>query len=72
MIDPATCQEKTFQGWRDPNYKPAPGATPFPDCWLDAIAGAGGGSQAPAASIDPNAPVDTVLNINAYAFRNSG
>ena len=24
------------QGWRDPNYKPAPGATPYPACWRDA------------------------------------
>jgi mono/diheme cytochrome c family protein/uncharacterized cupredoxin-like copper-binding protein len=23
-------------GWRDPNYKPAPGATPYPACWRDA------------------------------------
>ena len=57
VVDPSTGQEKTFQGWRDPNYKPAPGATPYPDCWLNAIPGSGGGSQAPAASIDPNAPV---------------
>ena len=60
VIDPATGEEKTFTGWRDPNYKPEPGATPFPDCWLDAVAGGGGGSQAPSASIDPNAPVVTV------------
>jgi mono/diheme cytochrome c family protein/plastocyanin len=24
---------KTFKGWRDPNYQPPAGATPFPDCW---------------------------------------
>jgi mono/diheme cytochrome c family protein/plastocyanin len=59
VIDPATGEEKTFNGWRDPNYKPQPGATPFPACWVDAVAGAGG-SQAPAASIDPDAPVVTV------------
>jgi mono/diheme cytochrome c family protein len=23
-------------GWRDPNYAPAPGATPYPACWRDA------------------------------------
>jgi plastocyanin len=57
VIDPTTGKEETFQGWRDPNYKPAPGATPFPACWLDAIGGGAGGSQAPAASIDPSAPV---------------
>jgi mono/diheme cytochrome c family protein/plastocyanin len=60
VIDPATGQPQTFNGWRDPNYKPAPGATPFPACWLDAIGGGSGGSQAPAASIDPNAPVVTI------------
>jgi mono/diheme cytochrome c family protein/plastocyanin len=57
VIDPATGKEETFNGWRDPNYKPAPGSTPFPDCWLDAIAGGGGGSPAPGGSIDPNAAV---------------
>jgi plastocyanin/cytochrome c553 len=59
IIDPATGKPKTFTGWKDPNYKPAPSATPFPDCYLDAIAGAGA-SGAPAASIDPNAPVVTI------------
>jgi mono/diheme cytochrome c family protein/plastocyanin len=59
VVDPNTGKEKTFTGWGDPNYKPAPGATPYPDCYLDALAGAGS-SGAPAASIDPNAPVVTV------------
>jgi mono/diheme cytochrome c family protein/plastocyanin len=63
IIDPATGKPKTFKGWKDPNYKPAPSATPFPDCYLDAIAGAGA-SGAPAASIDANAPV---VNITAPA-----
>jgi plastocyanin/cytochrome c553 len=61
IIDPATGEPKTFTGWKDPNYKPAPGSTPFPDCYLDAIAGGGAGaSGAPTASIDANAPVVTV------------
>jgi plastocyanin/mono/diheme cytochrome c family protein len=60
IIDPATGEPKTFTGWRDPNYKPAPGATPFPDCYLNALAGGPGGSAAPGASIDPNAPKVTV------------
>ncbi len=60
IIDPATGKVETFTGWRDPNYKPAPGATPFPDCYLDALTGGSGSSAAPAASIDPNAPVLTV------------
>jgi plastocyanin/mono/diheme cytochrome c family protein len=66
VIDPATGKVKTFTPWRDPNYKPAPGATPYPDCYLNALAGGAGasgapaGSGAPAASIDPNAPTVTV------------
>jgi mono/diheme cytochrome c family protein/plastocyanin len=60
VIDPATGKPKTFTGWRDPNYKPAPGATPYPACYLDALTGGSGGSAAPAASADPNAPVVTV------------
>jgi mono/diheme cytochrome c family protein/plastocyanin len=66
VIDPATGKVKTFTPWRDPNYKPAPGATPYPDCYLNALtggagaSGAPGGSGAPAASIDPNAPAVTV------------
>lgn len=60
VIDPKTGEEKTFPGWRDPNYKPEPGATPYPDCYLNALTGGGGASGAPAASIDPNAPVLTV------------
>ncbi len=38
-IDAATGEEKTFTGWRDPNYKPDPGATPYPDCYLQALGG---------------------------------
>ncbi len=61
IIDPATGKVETFTGWRDPNYQPAPGATPFPDCYLNALTGGGaGGSAAPGASIDPNAPVVTL------------
>jgi mono/diheme cytochrome c family protein/plastocyanin len=62
IIDPETGAVETFTGWRDPNYKPAPGATPYPDCYLNALAGGGGSSPsgAPGASIDPNAPVVTV------------
>jgi mono/diheme cytochrome c family protein/plastocyanin len=56
IIDPTTGKEETFTGWRDPNFKPAPGATPYPACYLDAL-GSPGGSAAPGASIDPNAPV---------------
>ena len=34
-IDPVTGKVKTFTGWRDPNYKPGAGATPYPACWND-------------------------------------
>jgi mono/diheme cytochrome c family protein/plastocyanin len=35
LTDPITGVVKTFKGWVDPTYKPAPGATPFPACWAD-------------------------------------
>jgi mono/diheme cytochrome c family protein/plastocyanin len=71
--DPLTGQVLTFKGWRDPNYKPDPGATPYPDCWKSefaagssspgASAGASpGASGSPAASANPNA---TVVDISA-------
>jgi plastocyanin/mono/diheme cytochrome c family protein len=42
---------QTFNGWRDPNYKPAPGSTPVPDCWSKpAASGGAGGSASPAPS----------------------
>lgn len=49
----ATGKERTFEGWVDPNYKPEPGATPFPACWTDAFAGGPDGT--PAASTPPGA-----------------
>ena len=60
VIDPATGKVKTFTGWRDPNYKPAPSATPYPDCYLKALIGGTTSSGAPTASIDPNAPIVTI------------
>jgi mono/diheme cytochrome c family protein/plastocyanin len=69
IIDPATGKPRTFTGWSDPNYKPAAGATPYPDCYLNALTGGNGSgagasgapaSGAPAASVDPNAPTVTV------------
>jgi mono/diheme cytochrome c family protein/plastocyanin len=52
-LDPITNEVKTFNGWVDVNYKPAPGATPFPACWSDEFntaSAAPGASGAPAAS----------------------
>jgi mono/diheme cytochrome c family protein/plastocyanin len=66
VTDPATGKEKTFQGWVDPNYQPAPGSTPYPPCYLNALgggsaapgaSGAPGGSGAPPQSANPSAPV---------------
>ena len=44
-VDPVTGEVETFTGWRDPNYEPAPGATPYPACWKDAFASSGGGRR---------------------------
>jgi mono/diheme cytochrome c family protein/plastocyanin len=60
-VDPVTGEVLTFKGWRDPNYEPAPGATPYPACWADEFASA---SEPPAASVDPNAEVVTVTAQN--------
>ena len=60
--DPLTNEVRTFTGWVDVNYKPAPGATPFPACWSDEFASASAEPSGPAASVDPNA---TVVDIAA-------
>ena len=64
-VDPISGEVLTFKGWRDPNYEPAPGTTPYPDCWKDEFA-SGGGSAAPSAgaSTDPNATVVTISALN--------
>ena len=67
--DPITGQVLTFTGWRDPNYKPDPGATPYPDCYLDALTG--GASASPGASVDPNAPVVEISASSSSAFDQS-
>jgi mono/diheme cytochrome c family protein len=51
--DPVTGEVKTFTGWVDPTYKPAPGATPYPACWADEFATA---SAAPSGSPAASAP----------------
>jgi mono/diheme cytochrome c family protein/plastocyanin len=49
--DPITGQIETFKGWVDPNYKPAAGATPYPDCWTAEFAsGSASPSGSPSAS----------------------
>jgi len=60
--DPTTNVIKTFNGWVDVNYKPAPGATPFPACWSSAFATPSGSPAASAAaSVDPNATTVKVV-----------
>jgi mono/diheme cytochrome c family protein/plastocyanin len=59
-VDPLTGQIRTFKGWVDPTYKPAPGATPYPACWADEFAASsatpsGSPSGAPAPSAEANA-----------------
>jgi mono/diheme cytochrome c family protein/plastocyanin len=46
--DPITGEVKTFNGWVDPSYAPASGATPYPDCWTDEFES--GASAAPSGS----------------------
>jgi mono/diheme cytochrome c family protein/plastocyanin len=59
-IDPITKQVKTFKGWVDESYKPAPGATPYPACWQTEFAASpapsGSASGSPAASVNPSTP----------------
>jgi len=55
MVDPATGEVITFRGWRDPEFEPAPGATPVPACWSRPAGG--DGSPPPAASLPPDATV---------------
>ena len=70
VVDPATGEEKTFEGWVDPNWQPEPGATPFPACWSDAFAAPASPapSGGPAASGEPGAsqaPAGEVVKISA-------
>jgi uncharacterized cupredoxin-like copper-binding protein len=47
-------------GWRDPNYQPAPDATPVPACWRNPSGVIGGAAPAPAATAAPDgAPAAT-------------
>jgi len=70
VADPSTGKTETFPGWRDVNYKPAPGATPVPACWSSAFttspAPGGSGGPAPSATIPlSSAPAGQVLSIKA-------
>jgi len=70
--DPITGEVLTFTGWRDPNYAPAPDATPYPACWVDAVSGPAASPAAsgeppptPSGSQAPEGPGGTVVEISA-------
>lgn len=75
VIDPATGEEVTFEGWVDPAYRPEPGATPYPACWTDEFTAPAASPAAPAApgeSPPPQAspaPAGTVLKVVAVGIR---
>jgi mono/diheme cytochrome c family protein/plastocyanin len=63
-LDPVTGEVETFKGWVDVDYKPAPGATPYPDCWskeFETPASSPGASGAPVASLPPGAEKLTLV-----------
>jgi len=65
----ASGKEETFTGWRDPTFKPAPDATPFPACWTDAFntptpSGSPGASGTPGPSVSPGGTVVTIKALN--------
>jgi len=72
-IDPITGEVKTFNGWVDPAYAPAAGATAYPDCWTDEFAsesatpsGSAEPSGSPAASGDAGTSVSIVASGIAF------
>jgi mono/diheme cytochrome c family protein/plastocyanin len=73
VVDPVTGEEKTFEGWVDPAYAPEPGATPFPDCWVDALAVEPSAAPAsPGASGEPGAsqaPTGESVKITAQGIK---
>jgi mono/diheme cytochrome c family protein len=68
VIDPVTGEEKTFEGWVDPNYRPEPGATPYPACWTDEFGSPTTAPSSPAPSGEPGAtqaPAGDVIQLSA-------
>jgi mono/diheme cytochrome c family protein/plastocyanin len=67
VTDPATGKVKTFHGWVDPSFKPEPGSTPFPDCYLGDKGGAPGASSTPAPTLPPGVtPLELVATNFAF------
>ncbi len=57
LKDPITGATETFTGWRDINYKPAAGATPYPACWADEFAAASPAASGSTASAAPSGSI---------------
>ena len=53
-LDPITHQVETFRGWVDETYKPEPGSTPYPDCWVDEFAATESAAPSGSASTSPS------------------
>ncbi len=69
-IDPITGEVETFNGWVDKSYAPAPGSTPYPDCWQDEFLTASAAPSA-GASGEPGpseAPAGDVVTITALGI----
>ncbi len=64
-VDPVSGEVLTFTGWRDPNYAPEPGATPFPDCWTDEFTAGASASPGASASVDPAVDVVDVVAVGS-------
>jgi mono/diheme cytochrome c family protein/plastocyanin len=56
LKDETTGEEKTFEGWVDPNYLPEPGSTPYPACWTDEFTGGSSATPAPSDGAATPAP----------------
>ena len=64
-VDPVSGEVLTFTGWRDPNYAPEPGATPFPACWTDEFTAGASASPGAAPSVDPAVDVVDVVAVGS-------
>jgi len=58
---------QTFSGWRDPEFKPDPAATPVPDCYLG---DGGGATPAPAESLPPDAEILQITAVDVAFDKN--
>jgi mono/diheme cytochrome c family protein/plastocyanin len=70
VVDKATGQEKTFEGWVDPSYQPAAGATPFPACWADEFKTPASAAPSAGASGEPGASQPASGNVVKEAALN--